>query len=323
VTTNGETLPSRALKKNSSNATFQQDHFPMTIKMPKTTMKEARKTNRLQPSSFMNIFFALVLLASCSNSNKLLCQAYVSPLQQNQKSQRYHGRMIGLKTQQKQRSPDITPTEKKEKKLCMCPQDNDQEPEADEDWMESRREMLFATLGSLWAASATMAFPDPAHAVAGTDAKMAFPDVMQGLSDRNSKQCLVETLGNRECLVYKEDDPDKLLYKGADAQVLLGRIQTAASALQNIPPLVDTKQWNKITGILTGPMGQTSATLTLLCNGIASDQKKAVAQKAAQKVKQDLFAMGTATQQRNTNDIMKYQELAIQDFDAFVSSFVQ
>jgi hypothetical protein len=45
-----------------------------------------------------------------------------------------------------------------------------------------------------------------------TGSKMTFPDVVQGLSDRNTiKQCLVESLGNRECLVYRGDE-EKLLY---------------------------------------------------------------------------------------------------------------
>lgn len=45
--------------------------------------------------------------------------------------------------------------------------------------------------------------PQPAAAVYGVDAKMSFPDPIQGLADRNGKQCLVESLGNRECLVYR------------------------------------------------------------------------------------------------------------------------
>ena len=61
---------------------------------------------------------------------------------------------------------------------------------------------------------------------------MIFPDIVQGMSDRNTKQCLVESLGNRECLVYQEDE-EKLLYKGAGIKVLLERIQIAAQALEN------------------------------------------------------------------------------------------
>jgi hypothetical protein len=215
---------------------------------------------------------------------------------------------------------------KKKKKRCLCPdpdelfeEDGTEEGEAS---IDSRREAMFAMMGSLWAmtATTTTAFtnPSPANAVAGTDAKMAFPDVLQGMADRNTKQCLVESLGNRECLVYQEDE-EKLLYKGADAKVLLQRVQTASTALQTIPPLVETKQWSKITGVLTGPMGQLSATLGLLV-GLAEEGARDKAKQKAQKVKQDLFSMGTATTNRQTAEILKYQKLATEDLAVFLKS---
>ncbi|KAG7365743.1 Dictyostelium Slime mold-like repeat protein [Nitzschia inconspicua] len=211
---------------------------------------------------------------------------------------------------------------KKKRKPCLCsPEDNRIiEEEDDDDVIESRRELLFAMMGTVWAVTTTTtitAFPFTAHATAGVDAKMAFPDVIQGMNDRNTKQCLVESLGNRECLVYQQDDPDKLLYKGADTQILLQRIQTTVEALQSIPPLVETKQWSKITGLLTGPMGQLSATLTLLVKGASNPT---TAQIKANALKQDVFAIGTATTQRQTADILKYQQRAIQDLEIFLQS---
>ncbi|KAG7351643.1 Dictyostelium Slime mold-like repeat protein [Nitzschia inconspicua] len=213
---------------------------------------------------------------------------------------------------------------KKRRKPCLCPPEDDtiiEEEEDDDDVIESRRELLFAMMGTVWAVTTTTttitAFPFAAHATAGVDAKMAFPDVIQGMNDRNTKQCLVESLGNRECLVYRQDDPDKLLYKGADTQILLQRIQTTVDALQNIPPLVETKQWSKITGLLTGPMGQLSATLTLLVKGASNPT---AAQIKANALKQDVFAIGTATTQRQTADILKYQRRAIQDLEVFLQS---
>jgi hypothetical protein len=226
---------------------------------------------------------------------------------------------------------------KKRKRPCPCPQDNvaaaDDEENDKADILEGRREALFAMMGTLWAATTIATTPFPALATAGVDAKMAFPDILGGMNDRNTKQCLVESLGNRECLVYREENPEKLLYQGADAQVLLQRIQTAANALQSIPPLVETKQWSKITGILTGPMGQLSATLTMLVkvadnannnNNANQAQAQAQAQQKLQKlsnqVKQDVFAMGTATTQRQAADILKYQQLAVQDLAVFLQS---
>ena len=45
--------------------------------------------------------------------------------------------------------------------------------------------------------------PCVTNAVYGSDAKMTFPDPIQSMSDRAGKQCLVESLGTRECLVYR------------------------------------------------------------------------------------------------------------------------
>eukprot|EP00536_Pseudo-nitzschia_multiseries_P016697 jgi/Psemu1/69953/estExt_Genemark1.C_12020006 len=225
------------------------------------------------------------------------------------------------------------------KRKCRCPDDDDDDANANADdkinqndndnplssLQEDRREALFAMMGSLWAVSSSsavagtvvttaFAFPEPAQATAGVDANMAFPDVMAGLNDRNTKQCLVESLGNRECLVYKETDPDKLLYKGIDNDKLVERIRFATGALAEIPPLVELKKWNDITGILTGPMGELSSTLNLLAG---TDARKT---KLARKVKEDLFGMGTATTQRQTDVILKYHSLAIKDLAIFLEA---
>ena len=185
--------------------------------------------------------------------------------------------------------------------------------------MESRREALFAAMGGLWAVATTasastavLGFPDPSQATAGVDANMAFPDVIGGMNDRNTKQCLVESLGNRECMVYKETDPDKLLYKGVNAQILLDRMRKATAALAEIPALVEKKKWNDITGLLIGPMGELSSTMTLLCGD------DAVKTKLARKVKEDLFAMGTATTQRQQEAILKYHAGATKDLANFL-----
>lgn len=204
------------------------------------------------------------------------------------------------------------------KRRCRCPDDDDDDDESAT--LEDRREALFAALGGFWAVATTatsastalLGFPDSSHATAGVDANMAFPDVMAGLNDRSTKQCLVESLGNRECMVYKETDPDKLLYKGTNVQVLVDRIKKAGVAMGEIPALVEKKKWNDINGILIGPMGELSSTLTLLCGEDAAKTK------LARKVKEDLFAMGTATTQRQQDAILKYQAAATRDLAKFL-----
>eukprot|EP00980_Cylindrotheca_fusiformis_P019367 scaffold6649_cov65-Cylindrotheca_fusiformis.AAC.4 len=157
-----------------------------------------------------------------------------------------------------------------------------------------------------------------ANAEYGVDAKLSFPDVIQGMNDRATKQCLVESLGNRECLVYRED-AEKLLYKGADVNILIQRVQTSTDALDKIPTLVEKKQWNAITGILTGSLGELSSSLTMLSK-LASNNNNNLAKEKAQIVKQDLFAMGTATTNKQAEAVLKYQKKALEDLAIFLSS---
>ena len=206
---------------------------------------------------------------------------------------------------------------RRKKPGCRCPEN--EEHDDDDATLEDRREALFAAMGGLWAvttatsaSTAVFGFPDSSHATAGVDANMAFPDVIGGMNDRNTKQCLVEDLGIRQCLVYKETDPDKLLYKGANAQILLDRTKKATAALRDIPALVEKKKWNDINGILIGPMGELSSTMTLLCG----DEAKKI--KLARKVKEDLFAMGTANTQRQQEAILKYHAAATKDLAKFL-----
>ncbi|EJK59676.1 hypothetical protein THAOC_20071 [Thalassiosira oceanica] len=121
----------------------------------------------------------------------------------------------------------------------------------------SRRSIIRDTLLSLSTVAATVVGrPDQASAVYGADAKIELPDVIQGMSDRQTKQCLVESLGNRECLVYL--DPDNQLYKGSEATLFLERLNGSMNALQDLPTYIETKQWNKVQGVMTGPMGTLS-----------------------------------------------------------------
>eukprot|EP00535_Pseudo-nitzschia_heimii_P012524 CAMPEP_0197197776 /NCGR_PEP_ID=MMETSP1423-20130617/33039_1 /TAXON_ID=476441 /ORGANISM="Pseudo-nitzschia heimii, Strain UNC1101" /LENGTH=277 /DNA_ID=CAMNT_0042651601 /DNA_START=126 /DNA_END=959 /DNA_ORIENTATION=+ len=206
---------------------------------------------------------------------------------------------------------------KRKPSSCRCPDDNENDDENEDGEgtpLEDRREAFVAALG--WAAaSAASAAVGPARATAGADANMAFPDVLGGMADRASKECLVESLGTRECMVYKETDPDKLLYKGVDGSVLLKRAQAAATALEPIPSMVDVGRWNDVQGTLIGgPMGELSKTMTLLSK---DDPKKTA---LARKVKDDLFAMGTAAQTRRSDDVRKHHAAATRDLAKFLEA---
>ena len=225
-----------------------------------------------------------------------------------------------LNVQQRTKSKTrLFESSKKSPTQCRCP------PEEEEDDEESslldRREAAFAMMGGLWSAGAlptALLFgdPDPAHAEFGRDAKMDFPDVVQGLSDRNNKQCLVESLGNRECLVYMED-ADKFLYKGADAKILIERVEIAVQALATIPEKVEQKKWTQITGSLTGPMGQLGATMTLIVK-LSSNPEKSKA--AAAKVRNDVFAIGAATSRKEGVAVLQAHKAATENLVAFLKT---
>ncbi len=140
---------------------------------------------------------------------------------------------LNLQSQLKSRLRSHDDCSEKEQPKCeLCP-----EPEID------RREAAFALIGTMWSIGV---LPSPANAVFGADAKIEIPNVMDNMNNRVNQQCLVESLGNRECLVYL--DPENKLYKGADSQVLIERLETATAALAEIPSLVSEKKWSKVSG---------------------------------------------------------------------------
>uniref|UniRef100_A0A7S1V7Q1 Uncharacterized protein n=1 Tax=Grammatophora oceanica TaxID=210454 RepID=A0A7S1V7Q1_9STRA len=189
-------------------------------------------------------------------------------------------------------------------KCEICPETTREDPDLD------RREALFAMLG--WAAAVVL--PPSAFAAAGAEAKIVIPDVYGAMSDRINRQCLVETLGNRECLVYM-DDANKV-YQGADSKVLLERIEKASAALATVPQLVEDKKWSKVTGVLTGPLGQLTATM----NQLVKLSEKPIAADLAKKTKLDLFAMGAAADKKQGKPILDAHEKATNDLVAFLEA---
>eukprot|EP00566_Odontella_aurita_P017638 CAMPEP_0113534948 /NCGR_PEP_ID=MMETSP0015_2-20120614/5429_1 /TAXON_ID=2838 /ORGANISM="Odontella" /LENGTH=261 /DNA_ID=CAMNT_0000434139 /DNA_START=158 /DNA_END=943 /DNA_ORIENTATION=- /assembly_acc=CAM_ASM_000160 len=192
-------------------------------------------------------------------------------------------------------------------------------PEPEDDPTLDRREAAFAMLGRLWAAGALPAVvlsssAPPAIAEYGADAKMSLPNPLESIADRATKQCLVESLGNRECLVYL--DPENKLYQGADAAILVERIEKASEALASIPPLVDDKCWSKVLGVITGPMGTLGTTMDQLqkiSGGTGLAEK-------AKKVKTDLYAIAAAADRRQQAEALEYHKMATDDLVAFVKA---
>jgi len=219
------------------------------------------------------------------------------------------------------------------KKLSIAPSPNQQErsstktfnpcPEPDNNPDMDRREAAFAMLGSLWVAGAVPAAvlpaalsnAQPAYAEYGTDAKIQLPNPMEQMRERATKQCLMESLGNRECLVY--EDPDNKLYQNPDTKVLVERVEKAGEALATIPELIESKNWIKVTGVLTGPMGTLANSMDLLSK--ASDNPSTSAEKA-KKVKTDLYGISGSVDRRNGSGALEYHKLATEHLVDYIKS---
>jgi hypothetical protein len=236
-------------------------------------------------------------------------------------------------TQTKRRAL-VSPDEDIKRRRCRHPC-----PDPPDDWTMDRREALFSTLGAVWATlsgprtfqtastasttttaaaavSSLWAWAErplvAAAAAAGAEAKMELPNPLQAASDRASKQCLVESLGNRECLVY--EDPANKLYQGIDPSKVLGRLEPATAALATMPSLVAAKQWRKISSALTGPMGELIRTMGQLSVDNASAQSKVAT------VKRDLYALQEAQSRKDGALVLKFHAAATNDLAVFVQA---
>lgn len=191
----------------------------------------------------------------------------------------------------------------------------------EDDYDLDRREATFAMIGTLWAITGaviptSLLFPtQPAYAEYGDEPKMVLPNPYQDLSDRSNKQCLVESLGNRQCLVYA--DEANFLYKGGDTKALLDRIEKASTALGTIPDLVQSKKWIGITGVLTGPMGELIRNMGQLAD--LSDNKDK-AKDMIKIVKTDLYVMSDGVNRKDQDLVLRGHDKVTNDLVAFIKT---
>lgn len=206
---------------------------------------------------------------------------------------------------------------KKKRKCDPC--ENPFESPGDEASKElDRREATFAMLGSAWAIGlvpTSMLFPSPADAAQGAEANLKLPNPLEGLNDRATKQCLVESLGNRECLLYADDGPK--IYQGADSKLLLERVEKASQYLATLPELIESKKWSKVNGVLTGPLGELIKSMNQLAelsnNGENARQK-------IKSVKNDLYAINAAIVQKDITKALSCHTAATNDLVAFLKA---
>jgi hypothetical protein len=98
---------------------------------------------------------------------------------------------------------------------------------------------------------------------------------------------------------------------------LLDRIESASKALAKIPDLVKSKKWNRVTGELTGGMGQLGFTMTALTKLSSNPTQSDL---MAKQVKSDVFAIGAAATQKSTADALQAHAAATRDLVLFVKS---
>jgi hypothetical protein len=208
------------------------------------------------------------------------------------------------------RSKTVSEENQQKKRCKLCP-DPPQNNDLD------RREALFSLLGQVAAGLGTLFWaPNNSVAVYGTDAKLEIPNVMDGMNNRASgRQCLVESLGNRECLAYL--DPDNKLWQNPDSEILLNRLQKATAAFTEVPEHVSAKKWSKISGILTGPMGTLSDTMNMLVK-ISGDSEELKGQ--AKAIKTTLYEINAAVERKEAEKILKLHEKATKDLIAYTQS---
>ncbi len=181
--------------------------------------------------------------------------------------------------------------------------------------IEISRRSVFA---SALAASSVMALPFAANAVYGADANMQMPNIVQGIADRATKQCLVESLGNRECLVY--EDPDNKLYKSADSKILFERLGTSVEALKRLPSYIANKQWSNVNSVLTGPMGSLSYNMNEIVKLIEEDNHiKSQCKDLTVNIRKDLYAISAAISSKDEKQALKNYERASEKMEKFVT----
>mmetsp|Transcript_53290 Transcript_53290/g.79165 ORF Transcript_53290/g.79165 Transcript_53290/m.79165 type:complete len:283 (+) Transcript_53290:29-877(+) len=209
----------------------------------------------------------------------------------------------------------------KKKSIGPCHEHEDD----DDDHELNRREAAFAMVGTMWSlggmvpavalSSMLTGAPQAASATYGDDAKMTLPNIVEGMTDRINKQCLVESLGNRECLLYL--DPENKLYQGDDNQVLLSRLEKASAALASIPDYVEDKKWSQVLGVVTGPMGELVGTMNQLIK-ISANKDEATA--LSKMVKADVLAIGAASDRKDGPTVLDRAGCAEEHLVQFVSS---
>ena len=111
-------------------------------------------------------------------------------------------------------------------------------------------------------------------------------------------------------------DDSTALYKGADPATILRRLQESEKRLQEIPALAEQKKWTQITGLVSGPLGTLSQTLSQ----IATPDSKPKVKDMAKKVKADVLGIGQAAAKKNGDGCVAQAAAASKDLKSLLEA---
>ena len=135
-----------------------------------------------------------------------------------------------------------------------------------------------------------------------------------GNDGRFLKRKLVEArrnLADKSC-----DFPNHVHSQGVQLQRLLD----ATKRLDSIPALVEDKKWSQIQGILTGPLGTLTQTLTSIASNASSKSSVTELTAKSKQVKEDIFNINLAASKKNPDAVIANTKAAQTSLEAFVRS---
>lgn len=176
---------------------------------------------------------------------------------------------------------------------------NSRDDGMDQRYFVCRRDLLHLTLVGIGVQAIEDMFPKllPTSACAayGDSTNIELPSYIDFLIEKN-----------------KQADPSTFLYQGADRDAQLSRLKTAISYLETLPTVVRSRKWSQVQGVITGPLGTLTTTMRQLSE---SNQE---AQKAAAKVKLDLFNIGLCSTSKDEAACLAASEAALKDLADFI-----
>lgn len=168
----------------------------------------------------------------------------------------------------------------------------------------SRRSFFEESGRFLLLPAATIAVPFSASAKYGEGTSMELPSYIDYLIEKNTAA-----------------DSSNALYKGADPATVLKRLAESERRLGEIGDLAEKKKWSEINGLITGPLGTLSSSMSQvvsIASASGASKKTKQIEQAVKKVKADVFAIGQEANRKNAEGCSQQAQLASKDLKALL-----